>query len=217
MQKTNYQRELDKLLEGSAAKAPLLLLHSCCAPCSSYCLEYLREYFQITVFYYNPNITDKEEYLKRKEEELRLIDAYNRIPGKREIKVFNADYDPGRYLEAVKGLEQCPEGGERCAVCFHLRLEETAKKAAEGGFEYFCTTLTISPLKNAEMLNSIGHALGVKYGVPFLPSDFKKKGGYQRSIVLSGEYGLYRQDYCGCDFSKEERRRQKAEAQSKVF
>ena len=205
MQKVNYQLRLDKLLEGCAGSTPLLLLHSCCAPCSSYCMEYLREYFRITVFYYNPNITDREEYEKRKEEEIRLINAYNEIPGKRSIGILDVDYDPERYLQAVKGLEGCPEGGERCGVCFALRLEASAKAAAEHGFDYFCTTLTISPLKNAERLNTIGEQLGKRYGVSFLPSDFKKRGGYQRSIELSREYGLYRQDYCGCEFSRAER------------
>ncbi|MBQ9436897.1 MAG: epoxyqueuosine reductase QueH [Lachnospiraceae bacterium] len=207
--RVNYQLQLDKVLEGSRGKAPLLLLHSCCAPCSSYCLEYLREYFRITVFYYNPNITDSQEYQMRKAEQLRLIQALNSQAESidslhNKIQVLDGDYEPEVYLERVKGYEECPEGGERCRICFSLRLEETARQAVSLGFDYFCTTLTISPLKNAQLLNEIGQEIGERYGIPFLPSDFKKRGGYQRSIELSKEYGLYRQDYCGCGFSKAE-------------
>ncbi len=210
MGKINYQLKLDKLLEGNAGRVPLLLLHSCCAPCSSYCMEYLREFFHLTVFYYNPNITDEEEYLKRKREELGRIEAYSRLPGKRRIELIDADHEPQVYLERIRGLEKEPEGGKRCEACFHLRLEKTVQQAKAGGFDYFCTTLTISPLKNAELLNRIGEALGEQYGVAFLPSDFKKRGGYQRSIELSKEYGLYRQNYCGCVFSKEQAGKQTA-------
>ena len=207
--RVNYQLQLDKVLEGSRGKAPLLLLHSCCAPCSSYCLEYLREYFRITVFYYNPNITDSQEYQMRKAEQLRLIQALNSQAESidslhNKIQVLDGDYEPEVYLERVKGYEECPEGGERCRICFSLRLEETARKAAGLGFDYFCTTLTISPLKNAQLLNEIGQEMGERYDIPFLPSDFKKRGGDQRSIELSKEYGFYRQDYCGCGFSKAE-------------
>lgn len=179
-----------------------LLLHSCCAPCSSYCMEYLREYLELTVFYYNPNITETEEYRKRVEEEKRLIQAYNRIPGKRTIQMLEGVYEPERFYALAKGLEKVPEGGERCFRCFELRLRETARKAAQEGYDFFTTTLTISPLKNAEKLNEIGERAAKEYGTVFLPSDFKKKDGYKRSIELSAEYGLYRQNYCGCVYSK---------------
>lgn len=181
-----------------------LLLHSCCAPCSSYCMEYLREYLELTVFYYNPNITETEEYRKRVEEEKRLIQAYNRIPGKRTIQMLEGVYEPERFYALAKGLEKVPEGGERCFRCFELRLRETARKAAQEGYDFFTTTLTISPLKNAEKLNEIGERAAKEYGTVFLPSDFKKKDGYKRSIELSAEYGLYRQNYCGCVYSKAE-------------
>lgn len=207
---SNYQKELEKLLntfEGTNADVPRLLLHSCCAPCSSYCMEYLREYFRITVFYYNPNITEREEYLKRVKEEIRLIDAYNLQTSERnEIKFIEGDYEPDRFLEMAKGLENCAEGGERCFRCYEMRLRKTAELAEEMQFDYFTTTLTISPMKNAEKLNEIGERLGKEYGVHWLPSDFKKRGGYQRSIELSKEYGLYRQNYCGCVYSKVEKR-----------
>ena len=204
-QQRNYQRELEKILCGidtSDAGPPRLLLHSCCAPCSSYCMEYLREYFRLTVFYYNPNITEKEEYRKRVQEEIRLIEAYN-MRG-RKIEIIEGDYDPDRFLELAKGLEDCAEGGERCFRCYALRLRRTAELAGRMKFDFFATTLTISPLKNAAKLNEIGERLAVQYGVRWLPSDFKKRGGYQRSIELSREYGLYRQNYCGCEFSKRE-------------
>lgn len=204
----NYQKELEKILNGLDGQdhcAPRLLLHSCCAPCSSYCMEYLRDYFQITVFYYNPNITEKEEYRKRVQEEIRLIEAYNRQESRRKIDVLEGDYEPERFLELARGLEACKEGGERCFRCYELRLRRTAELAREMGSSYFTTTLTISPLKNAAKLNEIGEALVGEYGVRWLPSDFKKRGGYQRSIELSKEYGLYRQDYCGCLYSKKSR------------
>ena len=241
----NYQKELDKIIEsiGSDDKStPTLLLHSCCAPCSSYVLEYLREYFRITVFYYNPNISMEEEYRKRVAEQKRLIAAYNEeVSGKdaqnvnlgseqlqgrgvqnvqeqeksnnntRYIMDFiEGDYEPECFYEIARGLEQCPEGGDRCFNCYELRLRETAKRAQAGKYDYFATTLTISPLKNAVKLNEIGERLAAEYGVSWLPSDFKKKGGYQRSIELSKEYDLYRQDYCGCVYSKEERERQRS-------
>ena len=201
MNKINYQKELDKLIEKHMAEGivPSLLLHACCAPCSSYCLEYLSEYFDITVFFYNPNIDEEDEYLHRKQEEIRLIHA---LSAKRMIRMIDADHDSGRFLHAVKGFENEKEGGARCRICFALRLEETAKTAAAGHFDYFTTTLTISPLKNAPLLNELGSKMSEKYGVSFLPSDFKKKNGYKRSIELSKEYGLYRQSYCGCSFSK---------------
>lgn len=212
----NYSKILEKEIQGleESGTAPRLLLHSCCAPCSSYVLEYLREFFNITVFYYNPNITAGEEYEYRLAEEKRLIEAYNRqvetqdfagmnsTPRARKIEILEAPYDPENYLEAVKGYEDCPEGGDRCGICFEMRLQKTAQAALEGGYDCFTTTLTISPLKNAARLNEIGERVGAQYGVRFLPSDFKKKNGYKRSIELSREFDLYRQNFCGCAFSK---------------
>lgn len=209
MNRINYQKELDKVLDGLGAETPRLFLHSCCAPCSSYCMEYLCRYFAITVFYYNPNISWEREYRKRVEEQKRLIARYNEERKGYPIKVIEGDYDPSRFLDMAKGYEDCPEGGERCFRCFDLRLRETAIRAKEGSYDYFATTLTISPLKNADKLNEIGQALEREYGVAWLPSDFKKKGGYQRSVQLSAEYELYRQDYCGCAFSKAEAERRR--------
>ena len=215
----NYQKELDKIIEDIGAdgkSAPTLFLHSCCAPCSSYVLEYLRKYFRITVFYYNPNISMEGEYRKRVAEQKRLIAAYNETVTEKNannicylIDVIEGDYNPQCFYEIAHGLEQCPEGGERCFACYELRLHETARQAQAGKYDYFGTTLTISPLKNAVKLNEIGERLSEEYGVSWLPSDFKKKGGYQRSIELSREYNLYRQDYCGCVYSREEREKQK--------
>lgn len=214
MNQLNYQKELDKILEkivqkknGNDAAVPTLFLHSCCAPCSSYVLEYLRSFFRITVFYFNPNISDSEEYKKRVAEQVRLIAAYNMeiehsIETGYPISIVEGDYVPGRFFEMAQGLENCPEGGERCFRCYALRLEETARYAAQAGSDYFATTLTISPLKNAHKLNEIGQAMAQKYGVAWLPSDFKKKDGYKRSIELSAEYNLYRQNYCGCIYSR---------------
>ncbi len=279
---TNYQKELDKFIEkmereragaaesGGTYRRPRLLLHSCCAPCSSYCMEYLREYFDVTVFYYNPNITEEAEYRKRVEEEKRLIAAYNaqvdafrikfeaaptnddgagegpagcavcgeagsgdaagengtcsrsddtvrvmEFPGgirvtsrTAKIGIIEGDYDRDSFWELSKGLETCPEGGERCFKCYELRLRRTAETAKDQGFDLFTTTLTISPLKNAEKLNEIGQQVGAELGIAFLPSDFKKRNGYKRSVELSAAYDLYRQDYCGCVYSKQERLRQ---------
>ena len=176
-----------------------LLLHCCCAPCSSYVLEYLSEYFKITVFYYNPNISPEEEYLKRKAELNRLIAE---TPYPNPVSVVDCDYDPATFFDSVKGLEQCPEGGERCFVCYDLRLRKTAVVAKEKGFDYFASTLSISPLKNAAKLNEMGQRLAEEYGINWLPNDFKKREGYKRSIELSRVYNLYRQNYCGCVFSK---------------
>ncbi len=201
MSKINYQYKLDGIIN-SLETTPKLLLHSCCAPCSSYCLEYLSRYFSITVLYYNPNIYPKEEFIKRTEEQKRLIEE---LPVKNPVSLVVDEYDPKEFFDAVKGLEHIKEGGERCFACYKLRLERAAKYAAEYNFDYFCTTLSISPLKNAQKINEIGEELSEIYAVGFLPSDFKKKGGYQRSIELSREYGLYRQNYCGCVFSKAER------------
>lgn len=195
------QREMDTLLSVIAArnKRPRLLLHSCCAPCSSYVLEYLASQFEISVFYYNPNITGAEEYKKRAEELARLI---REMPLAKDVRLIEGTYEPERFLEAVKGLEEEPEGGLRCEECFRLRLMEAADAARREGCDYFATTLTISPKKNADTINRIGEEIAEMYGVRYLASDFKKKGGYQRSIELSREYGLYRQDYCGCVFSR---------------
>jgi hypothetical protein len=203
----NYSKELDKIMADASERGKHLFLHSCCAPCSSYVLEYLRSFFRITVFYYNPNITEDTEYRKRVAEQKRLIAAFNSQPicDAFPIEIMEGDYDTQSFFQSIRGLEQCREGGERCFACFTLRLRETAEKAKEAGADYFTTTLTISPLKNAGKINEIGELLSKEYGVPFLPSDFKKKNGYQRSVELSAKYGLYRQDYCGCIFSKAER------------
>lgn len=201
MNRRNYQRELEAVIKENESKSrvPRLLLHSCCAPCSSYVLEYLSDYFEITVFYYNPNISPAEEYEKRAAEQQHLI---RELPAKHPIHLVVGAYEPERFYAVSRSLEQVPEGGERCFRCFRLRLEEAAKMAAEGGFDYFATTLTISPLKNAQKLNEIGEELSELYKVEHLPSDFKKKNGYKRSVELSALYGLYRQNYCGCVFSK---------------
>ena len=242
--KINYQKELEKVLDKEKERVPTLLLHSCCAPCSSYVLEYLAQYFSITVFYYNPNIYPEAEYEKRVEEQQRLIREMNeqnqitydeirrqenilsaaegaealctddrqekKASGQNrkeyhEIRFLAGRFDPQEFYHAVKGLEKIPEGGERCHACFRLRLVEAAKIAKEGDYDYVTTTLTISPLKNAEVLNVIGREAADACGTTWLPSDFKKKNGYRRSVELSAEYGLYRQDYCGCVFSKQER------------
>lgn len=197
----NYQKELEKCIDmhQNQAQVPSLLLHSCCAPCSSYVLEYLSEYFSITVFYYNPNIYPKTEYVKRVEEQKKFI---NNFPAKHAISFIEGDFEPDKFYAAVSGFEQEKEGGERCFRCYEIRLRESAKLAKENGFDYFTTTLTISPLKNAAKLNEIGQKLATEFQVVFLPSDFKKKEGYKRSIELSKEYGLYRQNYCGCVYSQ---------------
>ncbi len=197
----NYQKELEKKIEAiqTAGENKTLLLHSCCAPCSSYVLEYLAPYFQIVDFYYNPNISPKSEYEERRNELERLI---GEMGLKDRVTFLEGDYMPEAFYAMAKGMEDLPEGGERCFLCYEMRLREAAKKAKELGLDYFCTTLTISPLKNAQKLNEIGEALAQEYGVAHLPSDFKKKNGYKRSVELSNEYHLYRQDYCGCVFSK---------------
>lgn len=199
----NFQKEMERLIEQlqAEAKVPRLLLHSCCAPCSSHCIEYLSEYFHITVFYYNPNISSEEEYQKRVREEIRFISEF---PTKFKVEFIEGDYDTKEFFESVKGLEDCREGGMRCFKCYELRLRKTAGLAASQNFDYFTTTLTISPLKNSVKINEIGLKLQDEYGVPYLLSDFKKKEGYKRSIELSKEYGLYRQNYCGCIYSKRE-------------
>lgn len=202
MNKVNYQKELEKLIGKleQTKEVPRLFLHSCCAPCSSYVLEYLSQYFEITVFYFNPNIAPEEEYRKRVEEQKRLIEQ---LPALHPIGFAEGRYEPKEFYDKVKGLEKEPEGGARCRVCFALRLEEAARLAAEGGYDYYTTTLSISPLKNAQVLAQVAMEMGEKWGVAWLPSDFKKKEGYKRSIQLSSEYDLYRQNYCGCVFSRQ--------------
>lgn len=204
MDKINYQKQTDKIIEDieKSGNVPKLLLHSCCAPCSSYTLEYLSNYFEITVFYYNPNISPEKEFNKRLREQKRLIEEF---PSKHNIKLICGDYCYDDFLELAKGYENIPEGGERCFRCYRMRLEKTAKLAKELGFDYFCTTLSISPLKNSQKINKIGFETAEKFCVKWLPSDFKKKEGYKRSIELSREYNLYRQNFCGCIFSKEEK------------
>lgn len=201
---TNYQKQLEQKLGllKNAGKTPSLLLHCCCAPCSSYVLEYLTEFFRITAFYFNPNITDEAEYRKRAAELKRLI---GEMPVKNPIGFLEGEYAPERFFGIAKGLENVPEGGERCFRCYRLRLSETANTAKAGGYDFFTTTLSISPLKNAERLNEIGGEESDRAGVPYLFSDFKKREGYKRSIVLSAQYGLYRQDYCGCVYSRKTR------------
>ncbi len=205
IQKRNFQKELTELLQKQdLSDKKRLLLHCCCAPCSSYVLEYLHPYFDITVFFYNPNITEEFEYKMRKQELIRYL---SEVPYGEEIHRIDADYEPSAFFRIAEGYEDCPERGARCKRCFDLRLSETAKRAAEGNFDYFGTTLSISPHKDAELLMHIGEQYAKQYGVPFLPSDFKKRNGYKRSIELSKEYHLYRQDYCGCIYSKEAKMR----------
>ena len=207
MNKINYQKVLEQKIEEHQKKGevPSLLLHSCCAPCSSYCLEYLSAYFEITVFYYNPNIYPEEEYRTRVAEQQRFI---LNLPAKHPISFREGAYDTERFYTMTKGLEDCPEGGERCFRCYELRLREAAEAAKRYGMDYFTTTLSISPLKNAAKLNEIGASLEAEYGVRYLHSDFKKKNGYKRSVELSEQYGMYRQYYCGCVFSKNQRDRE---------
>ena len=197
----NFQKELDTLIDSlvESGQAQSLLLHSCCAPCSSYVLEYLSNYFRITIFYYNPNIYPIEEYSKRVEEQKGLIKA---LQTKYPVEFIEGQYDSDSFYALAKGFEDEKEGGERCFRCYELRLEKAAIIAQQNNFDYFTTTLSISPYKNAQKLNEIGERLAEKYAVKYLNSDFKKKNGYKRSIELSKEYGLYRQEYCGCVFSK---------------
>ena len=199
----NYQKELEKLIEGQqkAGRVPRLFLHACCAPCSSYVLEYLSRFFSVTVFFYNPNISPKEEYEKRVSEIQRLISEMEYV---HPVAFIEGEYKPEDFYEMARGLEDVPEGGERCFRCYRLRMEEAARLAEQEGYDYFTTTLSISPLKNAGKINEIGQELSQIYKVEHLPSDFKKKNGYKRSIELSHEYGLYRQNYCGCVFSRKE-------------
>lgn len=196
----NYQKEMEKQInEIKDNDIPTLLLHSCCAPCSSYVLEYLSQFFKITIYYYNPNIYPIEEFEKRVEEQKRLI---KELPVKNKIDFIEGNYDNDLYEETIKGLEEEKEGGSRCFLCYRMRLEDTASLAKDKGFDYFTTTLSISPYKNSKVLNEIGEELGTKYNTKYLYADFKKREGYKRSIELSKIYGLYRQDYCGCKYSK---------------
>lgn len=199
--KINYQLVLDKTLETIVKenKKPRLLLHSCCAPCSSYVLEYLTQYFDITVFFYNPNISPEPEYRHRVSEIKRLISEM--CP---EVHFIEGVYEPQKFFEMSKGLENAPERGERCHKCYALRLEETAKTAQNGSYDYFTTTLSISPQKDAAVLNAVGKEISDRYGISYLYSDFKKRNGYKRSIELSAKFHLYRQNFCGCPFSKAE-------------
>ena len=208
--KQNYQLMLEETIQEiiEANKVPKLLLHSCCAPCSSYCLEYLSDYFEITVFYYNPNIYPDEEYFHRAREQQAFIE---RFPAKHPISFVEGDFDKERFFQSVKGLENEPERGARCNVCFELRLGEAASMARQMNMDYFTTTLSISPMKDAALLNDIGSKMEEKYGVKYLHSDFKKKNGYKRSCELSQEYGMYRQDYCGCVFSYNESKARRME------
>ncbi|MCI8955821.1 MAG: epoxyqueuosine reductase QueH [Eubacterium sp.] len=201
MNKINYQKELEKIIEYHERKkeVPTLLLHACCAPCSSYVLEYLSKYFKIDILFYNPNIETDDEYRHRAEELARLI---SEMEFEHPVTPIIEQYEPEKFYKYVEGLEKCREGGNRCFKCYELRLTETATIAAEKHYDYFTTTLSISPLKNADKLNEIGKCLEEKYGVKYLSSDFKKKNGYKRSIELSKEYQLYRQNFCGCKFSK---------------
>ena len=201
MNAVNYDKLMQEELRGAQDRR--LLLHSCCAPCSSHCLSELSPRIGVTVLYYNPNLDCAEEYEKRKREQIRFL----RETGLADF--LDCDYAPDDYRLAVHGLEDEKEGGARCAVCFRLRRDRTAREAKARGFDYFATTLTVSPLKNARLINEIGFAVAEEVGVKYLPSDFKKRGGYLHSVRLSEEYGLYRQDYCGCAFSKAERERQK--------
>lgn len=193
----NYQREMEAEIEALMGSRPTLLLHSCCGPCSSAVIERLCQHFQVTVYYYNPNIEPEAEYRHRLAEQERLLKL---LPG--DAQMLSCDYDHAAFAAFAEEMAQEPEGGKRCLRCFELRLRKTAQAAAEQGYAYFTTTLSVSPHKNAEILNQIGQAAGEKYGVKYLMADFKKKNGYLRSLQLSKEYGLYRQDYCGCLYSR---------------
>lgn len=209
--KTNEQLEMEKIIkyEQELNNIPTLLLHSCCAPCSSYVLETLSNYFKITIFYYNPNIYPVDEYLKRKEEEKRFIKEFK---SKNKIDFLDCDYEGEKFFEMAKGMEDLREGDKRCYLCYQLRMNKTALIAKENNFSYFTTTLSISPYKNSSWINEIGRKLEKEIGIKYLPADFKKKNGYKRSIELSSIYNLYRQDYCGCIYSKIEREKQKQES-----
>ena len=206
-QKINYRRKLEETLDHLQKEScvPKLLLHSCCAPCSSYVLEYLSSYFYITVLYYNPNIYPDEEYFKRVEDQKHFIE---RFPARYSISFVEGAFEKERFYTMARGMEDLPEGGERCFRCYEMRLREAAEYAKRLKMDYFTTTLSISPMKNAAKLNEIGAKLQEEYQIPYLFSDFKKKNGFQRSVELSNAYGMYRQDYCGCIFSMRERAQQ---------
>lgn len=206
----NYAKELERLIQKlqQEGRVPRLLLHACCAPCSSAVLEYLSQYFAITLLYYNPNIAPLEEYKKREAELRRLV---SQMKFTHPVELLPCQYDGQAFVQAARGLEGEPEGGKRCEACFRLRLRYAAQEAARLRFDYYTTTLSISPMKNAPLLNQLGEEIGREFGVAHLPSDFKKKDGYKRSVQLSKEYDLYRQDYCGCAFSKAQRQREKEE------
>lgn len=206
----NYAKELERLIQKlqQEGRVPRLLLHACCAPCSSAVLEYLSQYFAITLLYYNPNIAPLEEYQKREAELRRLV---SQMKFTHPVELLPCQYDGQAFVQAARGLEGEPEGGKRCEACFRLRLRYAAQEAARLRFDYYTTTLSISPMKNAPLLNQLGEEIGREFGVAHLPSDFKKKDGYKRSVQLSKEYDLYRQDYCGCAFSKAQRQREKKE------
>ena len=195
--KINYQLQLDNIIKNLDGKKPRLLLHACCAPCSSYCLEYLKNYFDITLFFYNPNISSAEEWEKRLNELKRLVKEMSL-----NFDIVCPQYDQREFLDKVKGFENCPEGGDRCGICYALRLKKACDFAEENAFDYYCSTLSISPHKNAQKLNAIGETLASGKKVKHLPNDFKKKGGYLRSIELSKKHNLYRQDFCGCVYSQ---------------
>ena len=208
----NAQQILDATIASLPKdERPTLLLHACCAPCSSYVLEYLAKHFRITLFFYTPNISPAEEYRARLDELCRLTREMGLSD---DVSVLEGNYDPDRFEALVKGLEALPEGGSRCYLCYSLRLSEASRVAAEGGFDYVCTTLSISPHKNAAWLNEIGCEEAARHGVTYLVSDFKKKNGYKRSCELSAQYGLYRQDFCGCIYSRQARERQKTDTQT---
>lgn len=211
MIRQNYQNKLDKLIENleKEGRVPSLLLHSCCGPCSSYCIEYLSQYFNVTVFYYNPNIYPDDEYYHRVKEQQRFI---NEFPTKHPVAFIEGDYDKDSFYGIAKGLENEPEKGARCHKCYDLRLRRTAMVAKEKGFDFFTTTLTISPMKDSQVLNEIGMKIAEELEIPWLPSDFKKREGYKRSTELSKEYDMYRQDYCGCVYSYRDRQLQKQQA-----
>ena len=204
MNKQNYHVKMQEMIEKycDETRVPRLLLHSCCAPCSSYCLELLSQYFEITVFYYNPNIFPPEEYHMRVEEQARFV---KELPAKHPLTSAEGRYDTERFYEMAKGIEQSQEGGERCFACYELRLREAAEYAKDQGYDFFTTTLSISPLKNATKLNEIGENLEKEYGIQYLYSDFKKQNGYKRSTEISNKYNMYRQYYCGCVYSKKQR------------
>ena len=194
---TSYY-ELEKKELESIKDKKKILLHSCCAPCSSHVITFLTKYFDITILYYNPNISPKSEYDKRKKEQIRLIKEIDKI---NNIDIIDCDYDNDKYESLIKGYEDAPERGDRCTICFNLRLEKTANMAKLLGYDYFCSTLSVSPYKNSKLINEIGERLGKEYNVKWLYSDFKKEDGYKKSIELSHKYNLYRQDYCGCKYS----------------